>query len=263
VRRGRRAERAARHHGGLQGTEAIKLILGLGDTLAGRLVCYDAIKTWFCELRLRRDPVCPPCGDGIDHSDGVGLAVVDEPEPAAVASEHGLELSPDRGKGQLDVVVAKQECQPVPRPQQVMERVEDAAVAVRARAFDDASQLAYRRRVGGRPASQLGAIRVVVLGEEVDNVAVDRARRRRRCEPGQRPSRRTRPARRKRCRSGTPAAHLRVDPQVEIGDDEQTPPPKRTANDTHLCQRYQGLAPAPVRRHLRPGASQGAPAMPP
>jgi sulfur-carrier protein adenylyltransferase/sulfurtransferase len=54
--------------GVLQATEAIKLILGLGETLAGRLVVYDAIKTRFRELRLRRDPRCPTCGDGVDRS---------------------------------------------------------------------------------------------------------------------------------------------------------------------------------------------------
>jgi molybdopterin/thiamine biosynthesis adenylyltransferase/rhodanese-related sulfurtransferase len=54
--------------GVLQATEAIKLVLGLGETLAGRLLCYDAIKTRFRELRLRRDPACPTCGDGVDRS---------------------------------------------------------------------------------------------------------------------------------------------------------------------------------------------------
>jgi molybdopterin/thiamine biosynthesis adenylyltransferase/rhodanese-related sulfurtransferase len=54
--------------GVLQATEAIKLVLGLGDTLAGRLLVYDAIKTRFRELRLRRDPACPTCGDGVDRS---------------------------------------------------------------------------------------------------------------------------------------------------------------------------------------------------
>ncbi|HET7505426.1 MAG TPA: molybdopterin-synthase adenylyltransferase MoeB [Kofleriaceae bacterium] len=53
--------------GVLQATEAIKLVLGLGETLAGRLLCYDAIKTRFRELRLRRDPKCPTCGDGVDR----------------------------------------------------------------------------------------------------------------------------------------------------------------------------------------------------
>jgi molybdopterin/thiamine biosynthesis adenylyltransferase len=54
--------------GVLQATEAIKLILSLGDTLAGRLLVYDAILTRFRELKLRRDPKCPTCGDGVDRS---------------------------------------------------------------------------------------------------------------------------------------------------------------------------------------------------
>ena len=54
--------------GVLQATEAIKLILGLGDTLAGRLLVYDALKTRFRELKLRRDPKCPTCGDGVDRA---------------------------------------------------------------------------------------------------------------------------------------------------------------------------------------------------
>jgi molybdopterin/thiamine biosynthesis adenylyltransferase/rhodanese-related sulfurtransferase len=51
--------------GVLQATEAIKLVLGLGDTLAGRLLVYDALKARFRELKLRRDPKCPTCGDGV------------------------------------------------------------------------------------------------------------------------------------------------------------------------------------------------------
>jgi sulfur-carrier protein adenylyltransferase/sulfurtransferase len=54
--------------GVLQATEAIKLVLGLGDTLAGRLLVYDALKTRFRELKLRRDPKCPTCGDGVDRA---------------------------------------------------------------------------------------------------------------------------------------------------------------------------------------------------
>jgi molybdopterin/thiamine biosynthesis adenylyltransferase/rhodanese-related sulfurtransferase len=54
--------------GVLQATEVIKLVLGLGETLAGRLVVYDAIKTRFRELKLRRDPACPTCGDGVDRT---------------------------------------------------------------------------------------------------------------------------------------------------------------------------------------------------
>jgi len=54
--------------GVLQATEAIKLVLGIGDTLAGRLLVYDALKTRFRELKLRRDPRCPTCGDGVDRA---------------------------------------------------------------------------------------------------------------------------------------------------------------------------------------------------
>ena len=48
--------------GTLQATEAIKILLGRGTTLAGRLVTYDSLKMKFRELRLRRDPTCPVCG---------------------------------------------------------------------------------------------------------------------------------------------------------------------------------------------------------
>jgi molybdopterin/thiamine biosynthesis adenylyltransferase/rhodanese-related sulfurtransferase len=54
--------------GVLQATEAVKLVLGLGESLAGRLLMYDAIRTRFRELKLRRDPTCPTCGDGVDRS---------------------------------------------------------------------------------------------------------------------------------------------------------------------------------------------------
>lgn len=54
--------------GVLQATEAIKVILGLGDTLAGRLLVYDALAMKFRELKLRRDPRCPTCGDGVDRA---------------------------------------------------------------------------------------------------------------------------------------------------------------------------------------------------
>jgi sulfur-carrier protein adenylyltransferase/sulfurtransferase len=54
--------------GVLQATEAIKLVLGLGTTLAGRLLVYDALATKFRELKLRRDPKCPTCGEGVDRA---------------------------------------------------------------------------------------------------------------------------------------------------------------------------------------------------
>jgi adenylyltransferase/sulfurtransferase len=47
----------------LQATEALKLIIGAGDTLAGRLLHFDALRMKFREFNLRRDPECPVCGD--------------------------------------------------------------------------------------------------------------------------------------------------------------------------------------------------------
>jgi len=48
--------------GTLQATEAIKLITGLGSTLTGRLLLYDALEMRFSELRTTRRPDCPVCG---------------------------------------------------------------------------------------------------------------------------------------------------------------------------------------------------------
>ena len=48
--------------GALQATEALKLVLGIGQVLVGRLLCYDALEMVFRELQLRRDPECASCG---------------------------------------------------------------------------------------------------------------------------------------------------------------------------------------------------------
>src|SRR6266702_6094317 len=49
--------------GMLQAIETIKLIIGIGDPLVGRLLYFDALKVKFRELNLRRDPQCPVCGE--------------------------------------------------------------------------------------------------------------------------------------------------------------------------------------------------------
>ncbi len=70
----------------IQATEAVKLILGAGETLVGRLVLYDALAMRFRELKLRRNPDCPVCGDHptihelIDYHQFCGV-----PNPAEVA----------------------------------------------------------------------------------------------------------------------------------------------------------------------------------
>lgn len=47
----------------LQATETLKLLLGLGESMTGRLLSFDALDMRFHETRLRRDPGCPGCGD--------------------------------------------------------------------------------------------------------------------------------------------------------------------------------------------------------
>jgi adenylyltransferase/sulfurtransferase len=73
----------------IQATEAIKLIIGVGEPLIGRFMIYDALKMKFRELKLRKDPDCPVCGTHptvtklIDYEQFCGV-VPAAPEPVAV-----------------------------------------------------------------------------------------------------------------------------------------------------------------------------------
>jgi sulfur-carrier protein adenylyltransferase/sulfurtransferase len=49
--------------GSLQANEALKLALGIGSPLIGRLLLFDALTATFDEVALRRDPSCPVCGE--------------------------------------------------------------------------------------------------------------------------------------------------------------------------------------------------------
>jgi len=49
--------------GSIQASEAIKLLLGIGEPLIGRYLLFDALDTTFREVKLRRDPACPVCGE--------------------------------------------------------------------------------------------------------------------------------------------------------------------------------------------------------
>jgi molybdopterin/thiamine biosynthesis adenylyltransferase/rhodanese-related sulfurtransferase len=57
--------------GSLQASEALKLCLGIGESLAGRLLLFDALATEFSEVKLRKDPDCPVCGDSPTITDYV------------------------------------------------------------------------------------------------------------------------------------------------------------------------------------------------
>jgi adenylyltransferase/sulfurtransferase len=76
----------------MQALEAIKLILGVGEPLIGRLVLFDALRMRFRELQLRKDPDCPLCGPRrsitglIDYEAFCGIG--------AAAAPAGAEISP-------------------------------------------------------------------------------------------------------------------------------------------------------------------------
>jgi sulfur-carrier protein adenylyltransferase/sulfurtransferase len=78
--------------GVVQATEAVKLILGVGETLKSRLLLYDALSMRFRELKLRRDRECPVCGDHptvtklIDYQQFCGIA----PPQVEAASAEGV-----------------------------------------------------------------------------------------------------------------------------------------------------------------------------
>ena len=66
--------------GSIQAVEAIKQIIGQGDPLVGRLMIFDALAMEFSEVKIRRDPNCPVCGDNptihelIDYEQFCGVA---------------------------------------------------------------------------------------------------------------------------------------------------------------------------------------------
>ena len=86
--------------GTIQATEAIKLIIGAGEPLVGRLLLFDALRMTFRTLTLRRDPECPVCGDHptvrelIDYEQFCGIT----PE-AAHQTDASTTAAPDAQSG--------------------------------------------------------------------------------------------------------------------------------------------------------------------
>lgn len=87
----------------IQATEAVKIILGIGETLSGRLLLYDALSLRFRELKIARDPDCPVCGDSptirqlIDYPSFCGL-----PGYGSVPSHFDHEIEPAELRSLLD-----------------------------------------------------------------------------------------------------------------------------------------------------------------
>ena len=93
--------------GVMQAIEAIKLIIGIGDPLIGRMIAFDALKMRFREFKLRRDPKCPVCSDNptitelIDYEQfcGIPQAKAAEEEEAAVPHITAKELKTKLDRG--------------------------------------------------------------------------------------------------------------------------------------------------------------------
>jgi adenylyltransferase/sulfurtransferase len=106
--------------GAIQATEAVKLILGTGDPLIGRLMIYDALSMTFDEVRLRKDPNCPVCGENptvtelIDYEQFCGVpahdhslytAGMDESVLATIPQMSPSELQKRLGAGERPLIV--------------------------------------------------------------------------------------------------------------------------------------------------------------
>ena len=90
--------------GVVQATEAVKLILGIGEPLIGRLMLYDALGMSFREMKLRKDPGCPICGENptvtelIDYEEFCGI-----PQANAAEEKNGVpEITVSELKSKLD-----------------------------------------------------------------------------------------------------------------------------------------------------------------
>ncbi len=90
--------------GSIQAIEAIKLILGAGDPLIGRLLLFDALGMKFRELKLKKNPACPLCGPNptitklIDYEEFCGIRGEEAPAPASTVPE----MTPRELKARLD-----------------------------------------------------------------------------------------------------------------------------------------------------------------
>jgi molybdopterin/thiamine biosynthesis adenylyltransferase/rhodanese-related sulfurtransferase len=98
--------------GAIQATEAIKLILGSGNSLKGRLLLYDAWNMEFDEVRLRKNPNCPVCGENstvtelIDYEQFCGVPAHDNSHYTAGINGDALakvpQMTPSELKERLD-----------------------------------------------------------------------------------------------------------------------------------------------------------------
>ena len=90
--------------GVIQATEVVKLALGIGEPLVGRLLLYDALEMQFREMKIRRDPACPVCGENpsvtelIDYDQFCGVPDLEERQRV----DEEWEIEPAELRARLD-----------------------------------------------------------------------------------------------------------------------------------------------------------------
>ena len=94
--------------GTIQATEAIKLIMGIGEPLVGRFLIYDALRMKFRELKLKKDPDCPVCGTHptvtalIDYEQFCGVAPAATEVAVSTANSNETETDVNELKRKID-----------------------------------------------------------------------------------------------------------------------------------------------------------------
>lgn len=153
----------------IQATETVKLILGTGQPLVGRLLLYDALGMKFRELKLRKNPECPICGDNrtitelIDYHQFCGMpqqAAV-ETTPVDVSGEiQPVEVKAKQDRGDKFVLVdvrEPHEYQIAKIPGSILIPVGD--VAKRLGELNPADEIVMHCKMGGRSAKACDILR--------------------------------------------------------------------------------------------------------
>ena len=155
----------------IQATEAVKMILGKGDLLTGRLLLYNALDMKFREVKLQKDPECPICGKNptihelIDYEQFCGIGLGQE---EATVDTNGIpEITVQELKQKID---AKEKFTLVdvrePHEYQIgkipgSRLIPLGEIAQRARELDSADEIVLQCRSGGRSAKALQQLRTM------------------------------------------------------------------------------------------------------
>jgi adenylyltransferase/sulfurtransferase len=150
--------------GAIQATEAIKLVLGEGEPLVGRLLLYDALAMSFDELVVRKDPECPVCGEQptvtelIDYVQFCGLDPAEALEPSWEIAPVELKEKLDNGDRPVVVDVRDPHEWSIARLEGALLIPQDELPA-RMNELDSADEIVLYCRTGARSARALNLLR--------------------------------------------------------------------------------------------------------